>query len=151
VQFDTKIAIIVREDLEAWQKLNVTAFTVSGIASLAEVLGEPYEDGSGRRYLPMIRQPILVFAATSDELRQVYDRAAGTEAAFRQRRPPSSRDGVSRPQEGDGPHSQGASPPFLGHRGRLRPLNYRSCPHPFPSASVAVMPCLPCARSASSR
>lgn len=82
MQFDTKIAVVVREDLEAWQKLNVTAFTVSGIASLPEVLGEPYEDGSGRRYLPMICQPILVFAATADELRQVYDRAAGTEAAF---------------------------------------------------------------------
>jgi hypothetical protein len=139
VQFDTKIAVIVRDDLEAWQKLNVTAFTVSGIASLPEVLGEPYEDGSGRRYLPMIRQPILVFAATSRELRQVYDRAAGTEAAFsiytsdlfatpharrsqsrrgarpQQLRPPSGRDGVSRPQEGDRPHSQGASTPFLGH------------------------------------
>ena len=32
VQFDTKIAVVVRQDLAVWQKLNVTAFTISGIA-----------------------------------------------------------------------------------------------------------------------
>jgi hypothetical protein len=30
--FETKIAIIVRDDLAVWQKLNVTAFLTSGIA-----------------------------------------------------------------------------------------------------------------------
>ncbi|MGQ3295335.1 MAG: DUF2000 family protein, partial [Shinella sp.] len=29
--FDTKFAVILREDLEVWQKLNVTAFLSSGI------------------------------------------------------------------------------------------------------------------------
>ena len=29
--FDTKIAIVVREDLAVWQKLNVTAFLTSGV------------------------------------------------------------------------------------------------------------------------
>jgi hypothetical protein len=29
--FDTKIAIVVSEDLVTWQKLNVTAFLTSGI------------------------------------------------------------------------------------------------------------------------
>jgi hypothetical protein len=29
--FDTKIAIVVRDDLAVWQKLNVTAFLTSGI------------------------------------------------------------------------------------------------------------------------
>jgi hypothetical protein len=48
MQFDTKIAVVVREDLPTWQKLNVTAFTVSGIASLPDVLGENYVDASGR-------------------------------------------------------------------------------------------------------
>ena len=28
---DTKIAVVVRDDLETWQKLNVTAFVVSGL------------------------------------------------------------------------------------------------------------------------
>ena len=27
------------------------------------ITGEPYEDGSGNRYLPMFRQPVLVFEA----------------------------------------------------------------------------------------
>ena len=29
--FETKIAIVVREDLLVWQKLNVTAFLTSGV------------------------------------------------------------------------------------------------------------------------
>jgi len=32
MEFDTKIVVIVRDDLAIWQKLNITAFTVSGIA-----------------------------------------------------------------------------------------------------------------------
>ena len=33
MRFDTKIAIVVRGDLAAWQRLNVTAFLASGIAA----------------------------------------------------------------------------------------------------------------------
>jgi hypothetical protein len=33
MQFDTKIALIIRNDLAAWQKLNVAAFLASGIAA----------------------------------------------------------------------------------------------------------------------
>lgn len=80
MHFDTKIAVVVREDLLTWQKLNVTAFTVSGIASLPEILGEKYEDGSGRTYLPMIRQPITIFAASPEQIRAVYDQAVTTDA-----------------------------------------------------------------------
>ena len=29
--FDTKISIVVREDLATWQKLNVVAFLMSGV------------------------------------------------------------------------------------------------------------------------
>ena len=80
MQFDTKIAVVVREDLLTWQKLNVTAFTVSGIASLPDAVGERYEDGSGRTYLPMIRQPIMIFAASPEQIRAVYEQAVGTDA-----------------------------------------------------------------------
>jgi hypothetical protein len=46
MQFDTKIAIVIRTDLEAWQKLNVAAFLSSGItAAFPECIGEPYCDG----------------------------------------------------------------------------------------------------------
>ncbi len=81
MRFDTKIAVVVRADLPTWQKLNMTAFLVSGIAATeAEIVGEPYEDASGTRYLPMFRQPVLVFGATAEQLREVYRRAHSREA-----------------------------------------------------------------------
>jgi hypothetical protein len=76
MRFDTKIAIVVRDDLAAWQKLNVTAFLASAVAGgHPEVIGERYQDGSGTDYLPMFRQPVLVYAATSAELTAVHGRA----------------------------------------------------------------------------
>jgi hypothetical protein len=78
MRFDTKIAVVVRTDLAVWQRLNMVAFLVSGIAASAEgVVGEPYEDASGRRYLPMFGQPVRVFGASGEELRAVYSRAVG--------------------------------------------------------------------------
>ncbi|MFX8864402.1 DUF2000 family protein, partial [Acinetobacter baumannii] len=48
MQFDTKVALVIRTDLEAWQKLNVAAFLASGIAAaFPESVGEPYGDKSG--------------------------------------------------------------------------------------------------------
>ena len=48
MQFDTKIAVVIRTDLEAWQKLNVASFLAGGIAAaFPECIGEPYGDGSG--------------------------------------------------------------------------------------------------------
>lgn len=80
VRFDTKIALVLRADLPVWQRLNVAAFLVSGIATSAEdVVGESYEDASGVRYLPMFRQPVLVFAATAEQLRTAYERARARE------------------------------------------------------------------------
>ena len=61
-KFDTKIAVLLRDDLAVWQRLNVTAFLVSGIAGThPEIIGEPYEDADDVRYLPMFRQPVMVF------------------------------------------------------------------------------------------
>lgn len=81
MRFDTKIAVVVRADLPTWQKLNMTAFLVSGIAATeAGIVGEPYEDGSGTRYLPMFRQPVLIFGASAEQLREVYQRAQSREA-----------------------------------------------------------------------
>jgi hypothetical protein len=75
-RFDTKIAIAVRADLEQWQKLNVTAFLASGIAASAEdIMGKPYEDGSGHTYLELFRQPVVVYAADGPTLSQAHQRA----------------------------------------------------------------------------
>jgi hypothetical protein len=74
--FDTKIAIAVREDLAAWQKLNVTAFLAGGLAGCyPELVGERYRDASGLTYGPLVRQPVLVLAASGDELRKAVQRA----------------------------------------------------------------------------
>ena len=76
MRFDTKIGIVVRDDLAGWQRLNVTAFLASAIASaVPDAIGEPYRDGSDNSYLPMFRQPVLVFGATPEQLREVYRRA----------------------------------------------------------------------------
>jgi hypothetical protein len=76
MRFDTKIAIAVRADLEPWQKLNVTAFLASGIAASAEdIMGKPYEDGSGNTYLELFRQPVVVYSADGPTLSQAHQRA----------------------------------------------------------------------------
>jgi hypothetical protein len=78
MRFDTKIGIAVRDDLASWQKLNVTAFLASAVAGgHPDVIGEPYQDGSGNTYLPMFRQPVLVYAATPDALPDVRAKALG--------------------------------------------------------------------------
>lgn len=75
-RFDTKIAVLLREDLEPWQRLNVTAFLVSGLGTqFPEVIGESYEDADGERYLPMFRQPVLVLQGTKEVLRAAHTRA----------------------------------------------------------------------------
>ena len=76
MQFDTKIAVVIRTDLEAWQKLNVAAFLTSGIAAaFPECIGEPYEDGSGTKYLSLIGQPILIYGADRAALSRALERA----------------------------------------------------------------------------
>ncbi|MFF3765642.1 DUF2000 family protein [Streptomyces sp. NPDC001922] len=76
VRFDTKIAVLLREDLEPWQRLNVTAFLVSGLGSeLPELIGEPYADADGTAYLPMFRQPVLVFEGAKETVTAAHGRA----------------------------------------------------------------------------
>jgi hypothetical protein len=80
MQFDTKLVVVLRDDLLVWQKANVTAFLVSGIAgSDPATVGEPYVDGSGVEYLPMFRQPVLVYGADAAGLRRAYERARSRE------------------------------------------------------------------------
>jgi hypothetical protein len=76
IRFDTKIAVALRDDLQSWQRLNVTAFLVSGLAAtMPELVGEPYQDADGTAYLPMFRQPVMVFAASKEVLTAAHSRA----------------------------------------------------------------------------
>ena len=76
-QFDTKAAVVIRDDLVTWQRLNVTAFLMSGLTAQAGpiAIGEDYEDADGRRYLPLLVQPVLVFEASGAKLTTVRERA----------------------------------------------------------------------------
>ena len=74
--FDTKIAIIIREDLAMWQKLNVTAFLMSGIAGAnPSIIGSPYIDGDNNEHLPLSIQPVIVLSATANVLTNIRRRA----------------------------------------------------------------------------
>lgn len=66
----------MREDLAAWQKLNVTAFLAGGLVGQhPELAGEPYADADGRPYSCLVRQPILIFAAEGPALARCLERA----------------------------------------------------------------------------
>ena len=89
--FDTKVAILVLDSIEVWQKLNVTAFLATGIAGHApEAMGEPYIDAAGTHYAALLGQPIMIFSADRSTLlrarRQAKERgitcAAYVEAMF---------------------------------------------------------------------
>jgi hypothetical protein len=82
--FDTKVAVVVRDDLASWQRLNVCAFLISGVTAAAgpDVIGEDYLDADGNRYLPLLVQPVLVFEATAEKLRTVRERAQRREVAI---------------------------------------------------------------------
>jgi hypothetical protein len=69
----TKVAVLVLEDLETWQKLNVAAFLATGIAGAApEALGGRYEDGDGRAFAGLLAQPITILQARPDDLARAH-------------------------------------------------------------------------------
>jgi len=74
--FDSKIAIIVRDDLATWQKLNVTAFLMSGITGAnPDLIGGLYKDRDNNTYLPMSVQPVIVLSGTANVLTNIRNRA----------------------------------------------------------------------------
>lgn len=79
---DHKIVVILREDLESWQRLNVASFLVSGIAAQAGVVGEIYEDASGVEYLPMFNEPVMVYGADPAQLIRAAERARSRDVRY---------------------------------------------------------------------
>src|SRR3546814_10499728 len=81
--FDTKVSLIVRNDLATWQRLNVVAFLATGIASAAlEAMGKPYIDSNGHHYASMLGQPILVFESDLDGLQAAHREGIKRELAM---------------------------------------------------------------------
>jgi hypothetical protein len=74
--FDTKFAIVLRDDLAPWQALNVTAFLTSGIVGQTpEIIGEPYRDRAGRFYNALSIQPAIVLAADAATMAAIHRRS----------------------------------------------------------------------------
>jgi len=73
---DTRLAVLLRDDLAVWQRLNVTAFLVSGLAARwPGLVGEPYADADGTGYLPVFGRPVMVYEGTRDVLAAARERA----------------------------------------------------------------------------
>jgi hypothetical protein len=74
---ENKIAIILRDDLKNWQKLNVTAFLAGAVAiGFPELHGRHLVTASGNTYMPFFKQPVLVYKAESGEqMQRVFKRA----------------------------------------------------------------------------
>lgn len=74
--FDTKIAIVLRDNLASWQRLNVTAFLMSGIVGQnPDVIGETYKDRAGNLYNALSVQPIIVLSADDAAISTIHRRA----------------------------------------------------------------------------
>lgn len=80
---DTKIAVLLRDDLPTWQRLNATAFLASAVAGARpELLGAVYQDADDATYLPMFGQPVMIFEATGEVLTAALERASGRGIRF---------------------------------------------------------------------
>jgi len=75
--YDHKIAIIIKNDLLDWQKLNAAAFLASSVAiQFPQTHGRAFTNASGSVYLPFIKHPILIYKAETDEqLKRTFKRA----------------------------------------------------------------------------
>ncbi len=76
MHFDTKIAVLLSEELPTWQALNATAFLTSALAAARpELIGDVYRDADDNEYLPMFGQPVMIFEGTGAVLRSAHARA----------------------------------------------------------------------------
>ena len=80
MQFETKIIIAVRDDLQPWQELNITAFLMRGIvAENHNIIGQRYRDSEGNDYSEISGQPIIILYGSSNVLRNMRMRALSRE------------------------------------------------------------------------
>ena len=81
--FDTKIAIVIRDDLANWQKLNVAAFLTSGVVGAnGALLGDPYEDADGQIYSPLVIQPMIILSSDAAGMKKIHSRTLTREVSL---------------------------------------------------------------------
>jgi hypothetical protein len=75
--YDNKIAIVIKSDLEDWQKLNVASFLASSVAiKFPDTHGKSFVNASNSEYLPFIKHPILIYKADTDaEIKRAFNRS----------------------------------------------------------------------------
>ncbi len=74
--YSTKTALVLRDDLLAWQKVNVAAFLSGGLMhAFPEMAGEPYRDRDATPYLALVREPVFIYGADAQTMRRTYERA----------------------------------------------------------------------------
>ena len=75
-RFDTKIAVLLRDDLATWQRLNVTAFLASGVADeWPQRSGSPTRTPTRRRTSRCWGSRCIVLEADAAMLRAAHERA----------------------------------------------------------------------------
>lgn len=78
--FETKVAIVVADDLASWQKLNVVSFLTSGIVGrFPAMIGETYIDQSQQEYWPLSIQPAIILKAPREKLQVFLQRTQSRE------------------------------------------------------------------------
>jgi len=76
MMFDTKIAIIIRNDLQVWQMLNVCAFMTSGIVGQdTTLIGPDYQDQDGNCFNGLLKQPVIILSASNDLIKKIHGKA----------------------------------------------------------------------------
>ncbi|MGH1516470.1 DUF2000 family protein [Chryseobacterium sp. JK1] len=82
--YNKKVAVVIKDDLLPWQKLNVVAFLAGSIAiEFPETHGEKFITADHKTFLPFIKHPTLVYKAESSEkLQRAFQRAKDRELAI---------------------------------------------------------------------
>ncbi|WP_027076404.1 DUF2000 domain-containing protein [Maribacter antarcticus] len=77
MKFENKIAIIIKDELLNWQKLNVASFLASSVAiKFPETHGKSFVNASKSEYLPFIKQPIIIYQADDQaQMDRAFSRA----------------------------------------------------------------------------
>jgi len=82
--YDKKVAIVIKNDLLDWQKLNVVSFLASSIAiRFPETHGQDFVTADDVKFLPFLKHPILVYKAeTAEKLQRAFQRSKDRELAI---------------------------------------------------------------------
>lgn len=84
MKFDNKIAIVIKNDLKGWQKLNVVSFLAGSVAiKFPETHGKELINASNSSYLPFMKQPVMIYKADTDaDLKRAFSRSKDRELSI---------------------------------------------------------------------